>query len=159
MVRARLLIHFSNQSVNIHDLDSGGRGRKFAPRPAQPVDRRRRRGSAAAVPSSHPHQIQIKKSASSPARGSRFFCLNAGRDLELNIKFAPRSAQRSDKPSREAAGKSSHPDQYFPLQINSLQRPLVGHCLIAGPVCGSFLGNVGVTFAYVLSCIGHRPGH
>ncbi len=36
--------------------------------------------------------------------------------------------------------KSSHPDQLFPNQINSLQRPQVGHCLFAGPVCGSFAG-------------------
>ena len=48
-------------------MSSGGRGRKFSPRPAQPVDRRRKRGSVAAVPSSHPDQLfhfQINLSAS-----------------------------------------------------------------------------------------------
>ena len=41
---------------------------RFAPRPARPVDRRRRRGSAAAAPSSHPDQFfpnQINLLASS----------------------------------------------------------------------------------------------
>jgi hypothetical protein len=55
LVRERLLIHYLNQPVNIRDLSSGGRGRKF---------------------------------------------------------------------------KSSHPDQFFPFQINSLQYPLVGHCFL-----------------------------
>ncbi len=33
--------------------------------------------------------------------------------------------------------KSSHPDQYFPTQINPLQDALRGRCFL-GPVCGSF---------------------
>ncbi len=41
LIRKRLLILFLKQSVNIRDLDSGGRGRKFAPRRAcEPTDAR-----------------------------------------------------------------------------------------------------------------------
>ena len=36
--------------------------------------------------------------------------------------------------------ESSHPDQFFPIKINPLQRPQVGHCLLREPLCGSFAG-------------------
>ncbi len=56
-------------------------------------------------------------------------------------------AVRPAGPSGEAASPSSHPDQFFSFQINSLLCPLVGHCLFAGPVCGSFGGVfLGPTF-------------
>ena len=38
--------------------------------------------------------------------------------------------------------KSSHPDQPFPFQVNSLPYPQVGHGLFAGPLCGSFAGII-----------------
>jgi hypothetical protein len=41
---------------------------------------------------------------------------------------------------RTPAIKSSHPDQFFPFQVNSLQTILSGHCLFVGPDCGSFAG-------------------
>jgi len=36
--------------------------------------------------------------------------------------------------------KSSHPDQLFPFQINYLQCPQVGHCLLRDFLCGRFAG-------------------
>jgi len=36
--------------------------------------------------------------------------------------------------------KSSHPDQFFLVQINSLQHPYGDHRLIRELLCGSFVG-------------------
>ena len=66
--------------------------------------------------------------------------------MELNLKFTKSPGAILDAAgARRVAGttpaiKSSHPDQFFPFQINSLQYPLVGHCLFAGPVYGNFAG-------------------
>ena len=55
---------------------------------------------------------------------------------QLAKRFEPVRAEHMD-----VRAKSSHPDQFFPHQINFLQYSLVGHCLFAGPVYGSFVGN------------------
>jgi len=36
--------------------------------------------------------------------------------------------------------KSSHPDHFFPSQVNHLQTTLPGHCLFVGPDCGDYVG-------------------
>ena len=118
-VRGRLLISQLKQSVTVQELDSGGRGRKFE--------------------SSHPDQILKKKIGSLTRQGEAiFFCgCRSGDGTESKVRTEARSA---DRPSRTASGPSSHPDQYFLIQINPLQRPQVGHCFLRELLCGSFAG-------------------
>ena len=47
--------------------------------------------------------------------------------------------------------KSSQPDQHFHFQISSLQTTLPGRSFLWDRIVGLFVGNMGVTFAYVLS--------
>jgi len=67
--------------------------------------------------------------------------------------------QDLDSGGRGRRFKSSYPDQYFQFQISPLQTTLPAHSFFWDRIVGLFVGNMGVTFAYVLSFIGHRRGH
>ena len=113
VVRGRLLIDQQKQSVNIQDLPSGGRGRKFIPRRAcEPTSRR---------PILSPRPI-IRKIAAHPRQGAATFLL-IGRDLEPNQRFSDsRSESRRSSEARSVRRTCQRSWQPNPLTPTSYKK-------------------------------------